>query len=108
MAANQLYAGNDTDLAATGLRRGSTYLNAATVTCQPYNLATGTAVAVGSAVTLAYVASSSGDYAGVLESSVADAGFDIGGEYRLDFAASEGGVNGAWSLSGVVERRGAS
>jgi hypothetical protein len=108
MAANRIDIGNDSDLTLTGLRHGSTYLNAASVTCQPYNLATGSAVAVGSAVTLAYVAASSGNYAGVLESSVIDAGFAVDDPYRLDFAASEAGYNGAWSLEGVVGRRGGS
>lgn len=110
MSANALYVGNDATLTATALKNDAagTFLNSATVTCQPYNLATGTAVAVGSPVTLSYVAASSGNYAGVLESSVIDGGFAVDDPYRLDFAAAQSGVNGAWSLSGVVERRGGS
>lgn len=111
MAANQLYAGNDATLTASAMKNDAagTFLNAATVTCQPYLVVAGEDdTAVGSPVTLSYVAASSGNYTGTLESSVIDAGFDIGDEYRLDFAASQAGVNAAWSLSGVVGRRGRS
>lgn len=109
--ANELYLGNDSGLTATGLRNDAagTYLNAATVTCQPYNVAvSGTETAVGSPVALAYVAGSNGSYAGTLESSVIDGGFAVGNRYRLAFTAVQSGVNAAWSIEGEVMRRGAS
>jgi hypothetical protein len=108
LMANQLYYGNDASLTVTGFRNAVSlaYLNAATVTCQPYRIAaTGVATAVGSPVTLTYTTSSNGDYVGTLESSVIDAGFAVDDEYRLDFVAVQSGVNAAWSLSGTVLRR---
>ena len=101
----QLTAGNDCAVALTGLRNALTgaYLNAATVTAQLYDEAD---AAVGAPVTLAYTAASSGDYAGVIEASVIDAGFAVGDFYRLEVTAAQGGVDAQFNVAGTVGRRG--
>lgn len=100
-----LHLGNDRAVTLTGLRNAATgaYLNAATVTAQLYDEAD---AAVGDPVTLAYTAASSGDYAGVIESGVIDAGFAVGDVYRLAVTAAQGGVDGEWNEAGTVGRRG--
>ncbi len=104
LTAPALHAGNDARVTLAGLRSAATgsHLNAATVTAQLYDEAD---AAVGDPVTLAYVAASSGGYAGVVESGVVD-GLGVGAFYRLAVAASEGGVDGEWNVTGTVGRRG--
>lgn len=105
LAAPPLHAGNDARVTLTGLRSAATgsYLNAATVTAQLYDEAD---AAVGDPVAIGYVAASSGNYAGVVESSVIDAGFDVGDFYRVEVTAVEGSVDAQFNVTGTVGRRG--
>lgn len=108
MPVNQLNAGNDATVAITALTNAATgaALNAATVTAQLYaRTATGAEEAVGSPVSLSYVAASSGNYTGVIESSVIDAHFEVGDYYRIGVVASQGGVNAEFNLEDSLGRR---
>lgn len=106
MAATRLALGNDYAVRLTGLRNALTaaYLNAATVTAQLYDAG---GAAVGDPVTLTYTPASNGDYAGVIESTVVDAGFAEGDVYRLAVAAAQGGVTAEFNATGTVGRRAA-
>lgn len=87
-----IYIGADHHVRWTGakIEGTSTYLNAATVAFQLKN-ADGTNVTGGSG-TCAYVAASSGNYLGVIESTVT-AGLTEGAIYRLETTLVEGAYN---------------
>ena len=95
--ANLLYIGEDMnvtwDAASVTVAGTTTYLNSATVT---YSItdAAGTAVS-GATGTLSYVAASSGDYEGTIESTVLTASnFTVGRTYLLDITLVQSGYNG--------------
>ena len=95
--ANLLYLNEDMnvtwDAASVTVAGTTTYLNSATVT---YSItdAAGTAVSGGTG-TLSYVAASSGDYEGTIESSVlTSSNFTEGRTYLIDITLSQSGYNG--------------
>lgn len=90
MAVSPLYIGCDIDLDYTGARRssGGTPLNTGTCTWSLTN-SLGTAISSG---TLAYVAASSGNYHGVIPSTVT-AALTPGGVYTLTVIFSDSGYD---------------
>ncbi len=87
----KLYAGNDTDLVVNGLTDDSTgsYINDATIVCNVTVAASGATVAGGVNVSVPYVATSNGNYLGVLPST---ASITAGVTYNLVFTASNYGL----------------
>lgn len=97
----ELYIGNDNEVVIDGLSLASdgTYVNDATLLVTVYDAA-GNAVSGWSAVSVAYVAASNGDYRGVLPGT---ASLTEGASYRLVVTSSN--YNLRWETWGRAVRR---
>lgn len=101
MSVDRIYIGCDMEAPYEGATADGAYLNAATVT---WELFTAAGVSVGNG-TCAYVASSNGNYLGVIESTVT-ATLTPGRKYRLVYTLVSGSVNDARRLDCVAAYRG--
>lgn len=99
---NQLYRTGHSVVRWTGAINDLTgaYLNSATVTARLYDEDD---AAVGSAVTLDYVAASNGDYAGTVLDTVVQGGFAVGDPYKIVLSLTSGSVVGSRTIRGVVK-----
>ena len=104
---DQLLINNDNDVKLAGFKDSresgtdvADYLNAGSVSYE-VKTASGTVVATGS---MAYVASSKGDYLGIIEKTVS-ANFIEHGIYYIEISATQGDVEGFWREQSVAAYR---
>lgn len=103
--ATALYIGADHTVTYSGMTAGGSYQNSATVTYALKDAVLSTVS--GGTGTLSYVAASSGNYSGSIESTVTST-LTAGQVYFLDITASQGSYNDFRRLELYAEYRGGS